>query len=308
MLKNYEILNMDSIIINESNLIKSCIIILLLSYILIILPGSVRTIFGLMLVAVSISLNLINYGMLFIPLILLSSLLGLVMILFLLRYGSESGSDNDDIDLYDLFVIIFLISWLIFINNDSININNSSLISLLNFSIILESSLWISLLFAIVFIATLLLIHLSTKVMYFSINPYFTSIIAFWLTDMLVLIVIGTALCFLPAMLRWYLNRASGKVTGKKWREEVYRWTSDVYEVGISVPGTSLPSGLFGKNGESESGSLRFLAFVYLFLLLDLESCIVIVGFLGYCQIFWMLLFLFVLLLSLGCELSKDPL
>mmetsp|Transcript_48457 Transcript_48457/g.86272 ORF Transcript_48457/g.86272 Transcript_48457/m.86272 type:complete len:262 (-) Transcript_48457:76-861(-) len=261
-----------------------------------------------MLIALSISLNLINYGMLFIPLILLSSLLGLVMILFLLRYGSESGSDNDDVDLYDFCVIIFLILWLTFINNTMISSNNNSLISLLNFSIILESSLWISLLFAIVFIATLLLIHLSTKVMYFSINPYFNSIIAFWLTDMLILGLIGTALCFLPAILRWYLNRASGKVTGKRWREEVYRWTSDVYEVGISVPGTSLPSGLFGKNGESESGSLRFLAFVYLFLLLDLESCIVIVGFLGYCQIYWMLLFLLVLLLSLGCELSKDPL
>lgn len=311
---NVMILSWESIINNESNIINiegSCIILLILGYILLLVPGSVRSIFGLIVITFSISFELCIYGMLFIPLIFLSSLLGLVMILFLLRYGSSSSYEENDIDLFDflLFFFLFLIFPFFSSTSSSISFFSSNNISLLYFGIILDSSLLVSFLFAIVFIATLLLIHLSSKILYFNISSSsFFSLISFWFCDAFILFFIGLFLCYLPAFLRWFFSRSSGNVSGSRWRENVFRWSSDVYEVGISVPGPSLPSSLFGKNGDSEAGSFRFLAFVYLFLLLDLESCIALPIIFGFGQLFFGLLFFLILLLSTSCELSLGPL
>lgn len=127
--------------------------------------------------------------------------------------------------------------------------------------------------------------------------------VGFLLADFFLLFLIGAALCFLPALIRFAFDAISGQIEGKKpfsVREMPQRWTCDVYEVGISTPGTSSPSFLFDKSSPSEGACFRFLAYVFLFLLLDLEASLFLPLLLSNGHVFLLLGFFAFLLLSFG--------
>lgn len=138
----------------------------------------------------------------------------------------------------------------------------------------------------------MIILHITIKNIIYQFT--FNSIIIYWFNNIIILIIISILLSYLPQILRFnYYNK--------------YRWSTDVYEVGISVPGSSYSIGLYSQYTDSNMGSIRILPFLFLFLLLDLESCIVLIGLLGHCQYFYFLIFLFILIFTLANELDKDP-
>jgi hypothetical protein len=143
---------------------------------------------------------------------------------------------------------------------------------------------------------------MSGKVLYFSVRLTLGSLPYLFL-DALLLLVLGVLLAGVPVFLRKSLSLYSNAPMSV--RETVYRWTSDVYECGISGTSTGSEMSLVGDMG---LGMVRLLSYVYLFLLLDLEAGVMLIGFYGGCLPAYLVLFLFCVMLSLGCELSKDPL
>jgi hypothetical protein len=141
---------------------------------------------------------------------------------------------------------------------------------------------------------------MSGKVLNFNVR---LSVISFIFFDIGLLLVLGLILCGVPIFLRKFLVLFNH--TGVGLREQIFRWSSDIYECGITSSSVGLD---FNISSDLGLGMIRFLCYVYLFLLLDLEACIMIVGFYGSCLPFYLLIFISCVLLSLCCELSKVPL
>jgi len=240
-------------------------------------------------------------------LLLVVSLVGFSIILWLLRYFtmskdlSFSGSKFTTISL--LFISRFLVNctaYMGFFNTTgSVWFSSSSFTYL---SSILFSVYWLCLLCLLVWLATMLLIHMSTKVLYY--NLFLSiSLINYLIIDAFLLLILGISLCLFPIFMRKCLSFHSS-YSNANIRELIFRWTSDTYECGISTTNTGFDEDMIN---DMNMGMLRLLSFVYLFLLLDLEASILLVSFYGGCIPIYILFFIFCVLLSLACELSKDP-
>ena len=103
-------------------------------------------------------------------------------------------------------------------------------------------------------------------------SPLF-GVFGFWFFDLGVLGIIGLTLCFLPVGYRWCMRVFSGVSGGKKWRELVFRWTGDVYEVGVSISDGNL-RGFHSLSPGMVGGMSGVWSWGMLFLWGDLCVCI----------------------------------
>ena len=118
--------------------------------------GSIRNIIGMIIMTISISLLLINYNYFLIPIIILSSLFGIVMIIFLLKYISNNQlSYSSFIDFFPFLLILLLSS--------SYNNNYNNKIEIIKISLVLNNYLYLGLLLIIIYIATMIILHISIK-------------------------------------------------------------------------------------------------------------------------------------------------
>ena len=270
--------------------------LLIFGAILFFLPGSFRGILGFMTTAAAISLYLISKGLIYVGFILLASLVGLVMLLMLLEHSSINLSTDDGNQIPEVLAASCLVLQVLC---QSTSMNMSHSYEVLRLAILFESALGLLLLSLFVFLATLCCVHIAIKQHQ---HNAIKGLIDLWTEDFCILAAISSFLCTLPSLIRLALQ--SGEHHEKTWIEEVHRWSSDVYEVGISVPGASLPAMLYGQNSDQQAGSYKFMPYLFLFLLLDLESSIVIPLVQSTAHPFLPLLFLACLLFSLACELT----
>lgn len=271
--------------------------LLIVGAVLFLLSGSFRGILGFMMIAAAVSLTLIYKGIIYIALILLASLVGLVMLLMLLEHSAINITTDHGNQVPDIVAASCLIAQVACQHTIQLHFQTYEVLRL---AILFETALGLLLLSVLVFVATLCCVHIAIKPN----NHNIQRLIDLWAEDFCILAVIASILCTLPALIRLAFQANAGETTQANWIEQVYRWSSDVYEVGISVPGSSLPSILYGKNSDNETGSYRFLPYLFLFLLLDLESAIVIPMILGTTHAFLPLVFIACLLFSLACELT----
>jgi hypothetical protein len=272
----------------------------LLGYVLLVSGGNLGTILGIFSVGLGSAFWLSMWS---ISLLLVSSLIGFMVIVWLFRFFSAPGIAS--VNAWDVMSVsaLSLLCMCAAFSGDSMSVGTLSLPSFVYLSSVLSSIVWLSLLCLMVWMATLLLVHMCTKVMYYSVRMSIC-VMSYLLFDGILLLILGVILCLVPILLRRWMSMYS-EVTGSI-REMIYRWTGDVYECGITSTGSSRHD--LGMSSELGLGMIRLLSYVYLFLLLDLEASVMLVGFYGGCLPFYLLCFMSCVVLSLGCELSKDPL
>jgi len=240
-----------------------------------------------------------------ISLLLIVSLLGFSVILWLLRYFTSSS------DLYSttVFSAVGFFLCRFFVNcvfiSGFFNITDSVLCSSSSFtylSSILFSIYWLSILCLLVWLATMLLIHMSSKVLCYNLR-YSLGLLNYILLDGFLLLFLGVLLCSFPVIVRKCLSFNTSYLSSNI-RELSFRWTSDIYECGITTTNSSFDEDVVS---DLNMGMVRLLSFIYLFLLLDLEASVMLVGFYGGCLSIYLIFFMLCVLLSLACELAKDP-
>jgi len=169
-------------------------------------------------------------------------------------------------------------------------------------SSILFSIYWLSILCLLVWLATMLLIHMSSKVLCYNLR-YSLGLLNYILLDGFLLLFLGVLLCSFPVIVRKCLSFNTSYLSSNI-RELSFRWTSDIYECGITTTNSSFDEDVVS---DLNMGMVRLLSFIYLFLLLDLEASVMLVGFYGGCLSIYLIFFMLCVLLSLACELAKDP-
>ena len=272
---------------------------LCISLLLFVFSGSVRLLFGLTFLTFSISGFLLAKGSLFIPLIFLSSFTGLFMVLSLLSYASNQNQSSNILDLDKVdFLFIFLFG------STATSLSSSGIflspLEIFFFTSFLDSCLLILFILSLIIITSYLLLRFAIKL-----NHWALSFFAFLFEDLLLLSVLAILLSLLPAALRFlfssllHLNHFPAK------RESLLRWSSDIYEVGVSMPGSTSSSFLFHANSQSLSGSFRFFPFIFLFFLLDLLTIVFFPLILADSHFYFSLLFLASVLLALSSVFSS---
>jgi NADH:ubiquinone oxidoreductase subunit H len=225
-------------------------ILLILGLLLLNSANMLRSVFGLILISMSIVIYMIIHGYIIISILLSISIISISIIIIVLYYNSSNIYKSDN-NISILIIIIY-----------SIYVSKNNMISIpfnesLSYIVILNSNIIISILIISMYILVICIYRINTGISY----TYQLSIVSIMMIDIYILLIVALLICYIPIIIRYSNN--------------ISKWSNDIYEVGI---GTNNSNSMYMSLGSSNIGSYQFNSMIYIFVLLDIIINVIIIS------------------------------
>jgi hypothetical protein len=250
----------------------------LLGILFYLIEGSIRNLFGLLFIGISINLYLFSLGYMLLPLLLLIGILVINIVLYMIKYNSFNLYINNNNSLSSiLFTLLMFVMISCVSSSDISSVHICNNIELINFVSIYNSNVLLHVLLILLYCIVLLIgllsskLHINYSFRYPSTSSsgsnsnsvnMFYNIVNYLVLNVFLYIVIAALLCYVPIVIRY--------------GSRIHKYSSDIYEVGIGVNNSN---SIYNSISNNNIGSYLLYYYLYLFLILDLLVNVLVISY-----------------------------